>query len=219
MTPEALKILQKSDPVMNRLIKDIGPLDFVARTKRSPFESLVQAVAHQQLHGKAAQTILNRFVALFPGGKFPKPEQIAEVPDDVLRGCGFSRAKVLAIQDIALKSLEGVIPSARQIVKLSDEEIISRLTEVRGVGRWTVEMLLIFQLGRPDVLPVDDFGVRNGFQIAYGLPEHPTKKQLAEHGACWQPHRSTAALYLWRAADKSKVKVVKAEPPAYEAPW
>ena len=219
MTPEALKILQKSDPVMKRLIKDIGPLDFVARTKRSPFESLVQAVAHQQLHGKAAQTILNRFVALFPGGKFPKPEQIAEVPDDVLRGCGFSRAKVLAIQDIALKSLEGVIPSARQIVKLSDEEIISRLTEVRGVGRWTVEMLLIFQLGRPDVLPVDDFGVRNGFQIAYGLPEHPTKKQLAEHGACWQPHRSTAALYLWRAADKSKVKVVKAEPPAYEAPW
>lgn len=206
MTPEALKILRKSDPVMKRLIKEIGPLNFEARTRRSPFESLVQAVAHQQLHGKAAQTILTRFVALFPGNKFPKPEQIADIPDDVLRGCGFSRAKVLAIQDIALKSLNGVIPTSRQIVKLSDEEIISRLTEVRGVGRWTVEMLLIFQLGRPDVLPVDDFGVRNGFQVAYGLAEHPTRKELADHGMCWQPHRSTAALYLWRAADKSKVK-------------
>ena len=128
MTPEALKILRKSDPVMKRLIKEIGPLNFEARTRRSPFESLVQAVAHQQLHGKAAQTILTRFVALFPGNKFPKPEQIADIPDDVLRGCGFSRAKVLAIQDIALKSLDGVIPTSRQIVKLSDEEIISRLT-------------------------------------------------------------------------------------------
>lgn len=206
MTPEALKILRKSDPVMKQLIKEIGPLNFEARTQRSPFESLVQAVAHQQLHGKAAQTILARFVALFPGNKFPKPEQIADIPDDVLRGCGFSRAKVLAIQDIALKSLDGVIPTSRQIVKLSDEEIISRLTQVRGVGRWTVEMLLIFQLGRPDVLPVDDYGVRNGFQVAYGLPEHPTKKELADHGLCWQPHRSTAALYLWRAADKSKLK-------------
>lgn len=206
MTPEALKVLKKSDPVMKRLIQTVGPLDFQAKEKRSPFESLVQAVAHQQLHGKAAQTILKRFVALFPGGKFPKPEQIAAIPDDVLRGVGFSRAKVAAIQDIAAKSLDGVIPTARRIVKLSDEEIIERLTQVRGVGRWTVEMLLIFQLGRPDVLPVDDFGVRNGFQIAYGLPEHPTKKQLAEHGVCWQPHRSTAALYLWRAADLSKVK-------------
>ena len=206
MTPEALRALQKSDPVMKRLIKQIGPLDFAAQPKRAPFESLVHAVAHQQLHGKAAQTILGRFVALFPGAKFPKPEQIAEIPSDVLRGVGFSRAKVLAIQDIAAKSLDGVIPSARQINKLTDDEIIERLTAVRGVGRWTVEMLLIFQLGRPDVLPIDDFGVRNGFQIAYGLPEHPTRKQLAEHGQCWQPHRSTAALYLWRAADKSKIK-------------
>lgn len=218
MSPEALKVLQKSDPVMKRLIKEIGPLDFTPRTKRSPFESLVEAVAHQQLHGKAARTILNRFIALVPGGKFPKPEQIADIPDDILRGCGFSRAKVLAIQDIAAKSLEGVIPTSRQIAKLSDEEIISRLTEVRGVGRWTVEMLLIFQLGRPDVLPVDDFGVRNGFQVAYGLTEPPTKKQLAEHGICWQPHRSTAALYLWRAADKSKVKVLPTEPPVVVSP-
>lgn len=206
MTPEAIKRLKKSDPVMKKLIETVGPLDFEAKAKRSPFESLVQAVAHQQLHGKAAQTILKRFVDLFPGSKFPKPEQIAEIPDDVLRGVGFSRAKVAAIQDIAAKSLDGVIPSSRQIVKLSDEEIIERLTAVRGVGRWTVEMLLIFQLGRPDVLPLDDFGVRNGFQIAYGLPEHPSKKQLAEHGSGWQPHRSTAALYLWRAADLSKVK-------------
>lgn len=206
MTPETVTALKKSDPVMKKLIDRVGPLDFVPRAKRSPFESLVQAVAHQQLHGRAAQTILQRFVDLFPGSKFPKPEQISEIPDDVLRGVGFSRAKVAAIQDIAEKSLSGVIPTARQIVKLSDEEIIQRLIEVRGVGRWTVEMLLIFQLGRPDVLPVDDFGVRNGFQIAYGLDEHPTTKELAAHGARWQPYRSTAALYLWRAADLAKQK-------------
>lgn len=206
MTPEALKTLKKSDPVMKQLIQRIGPLNFEPRSKRSPYETLVEAVAHQQLHGKAAQTILKRFRDLFPGGKFPKPQQIADTPNDMLRGCGFSQAKVAAIQDIAAKTLEGVIPSSRQIDKLADEEIIERLTEVRGVGRWTVEMLLIFQLGRPDILPVDDFGVRNGFRIAYGLPEHPTKKQLAEHGSVWQPHRSTASLYLWRAADLSKVK-------------
>lgn len=206
MTPEALKILKKSDPVMKQLIQKIGPLDFQAKSKRSPYETLVEAVAHQQLHGKAAQTILKRFRDLFPSGKFPKPQQIADLPDDAIRACGFSRAKTAAIRDIALKSLEGIVPTSRQIDKLSDEEIIERLTAVRGVGRWTVEMLLIFQLGRPDVLPVDDFGVRNGFRVAYGLSEHPTGKQLAEHGVCWQPHRSTAALYLWRAADLSKLK-------------
>lgn len=204
MTPETLKALKKADPVMKQLITQVGPLDFQAQPARSPFQSLVEAVAHQQLHGKAARTILNRFYALFPGVKFPKPEQIIETPEESLRGVGFSRAKVLAIQDIAAKTLEGIVPTARQIAKLSDEEIITRLTEVRGVGRWTVEMLLIFQLGRPDVLPVDDFGVRNGFQIAFGLAEHPTKKELAAHGERWQPYRSTAALYLWRAADLAK---------------
>jgi DNA-3-methyladenine glycosylase II len=208
MSPEAHAHLHQVDPIFSELIHKIGPLDFKARTKRSPFESLVQAVAHQQLHGKAATTILNRFVALFetlrPGKKFPKPEDIATVTDDQLRSVGFSRAKVAAIRDIAAKSLEGVIPSSRLITKLDDEEIIERLTAVRGVGRWTVEMLLIFQLGRPNVLPADDFGVRNGFRVTYGLAEMPTKKAITEFGEIWSPYRSTAALYLWQAANLSK---------------
>ena len=121
-----------------------------------------------------------------------------------MRGAGFSRAKVAAIRDIAEKTLIGMVPSSRQIARLGDEEIILRLTEVRGVGRWTVEMLLMFQLGRPDVLPAADFGVRTGFRLAYGLPAMPTVKELLAHGECWRPHRTTAAWYLWRAADQAK---------------
>jgi DNA-3-methyladenine glycosylase II len=208
MSPEALQHLHRVDPIFSELIKKIGPLNFEARSKQPPFESLVQAVAHQQLHGKAATTILKRFVALFeelrPGKKFPKPEDLENVTDDDLRGVGFSRAKVAAIRDIAAKTLEGIIPTSRQINKLDDEEIIERLTAVRGVGRWTVEMLLIFQLGRPDILPADDFGVRNGFRVTYGLAEMPMKKAVTEFGEIWRPYRTTAALYLWRAADFEK---------------
>jgi DNA-3-methyladenine glycosylase II len=208
MSPEAIAHLHAADPIFSDLITRIGPLDFEAKVKRSPFESLVQAVAHQQLNGKAATTILKRFVDLFeplrPVRKFPRPEDLATVTDEQIRGAGFSRAKVAAIRDIAAKTLEGVVPTARQIVKLDDTEIVNRLTAVRGVGRWTVEMLLIFQLGRPNVLPADDFGVRNGYRITYGLTEMPTKKTLTEYGEIWQPFRSTAALYLWRAADLEK---------------
>ena len=124
--------------------------------------------------------------------------------DERLRACGFSRAKIAAIRDIAAKALDGTIPSSRQIARLPDDEIITRLTEVRGVGRWTVEMLLMFQLGRPDVLPADDFGVRNGFRIAYGLGEMPKPRTVLEHGERWRPYRSTAAWYLWRAVDLAK---------------
>src|ERR1700749_1820969 len=167
MTPEAHQHLSKQDPVMRALILEHGKCAILPENKRSPFQSLVQAVAHQQLHGKAATTILGRFKKLFPGRKFPRPEDLAAVTDEQIRACGFSYAKIKAIRDIAEKTLSGVVPTAREIVKLSDEEIILRLTEGRGVGRWTVEMLLIFQLGRPNVLPVDDFGVRNGFRVAY----------------------------------------------------
>lgn len=186
---------------MARLIRAVGPCRLEPETRRSPFQSLVQAVAHQQLHANAARNILGRFKQLFPGRRFPKAEDLAQVTDEQLRACGFSFAKIRSLRDIAEKTLSGVVPTSRQIVKLSDEEIIARLTEVRGVGRWTVEMLLIFQLGRPDVLPVDDFGVRSGFRRAYQKRELPKPKDLLQFGQRWRPHATTAAWYLWRAAD------------------
>jgi DNA-3-methyladenine glycosylase II len=206
MTPEAHKHLSKHDPVMRALILEHGQCGLVPETRRSPFQSLVQAVAHQQLNGTAANTILTRFKKLFPGRKFPRPEDLAGVTDEQIRACGFSFAKIKAIRDIAEKTLSGVVPSGRQIATLTDEEIILRLTEVRGVGRWTVEMLLIFQLGRPDVLPADDFGVRNGFRLAYKKRALPTAKELLKIGKLWRPHATTAAWYLWRAADAERRK-------------
>ena len=206
MTAEALKHLSGRDPVMRALILKHGPCGLVPEARRSPFQSLVLAVAHQQLNGTAANTILTRFKKLFPKRRFPKPEDLADVTDGQLRACGFSFAKIAAIRDIAAKTLDGTIPSSRQIEKLSDEEIIGRLTGARGVGRWTVEMLLIFQLGRKDVLPADDFGVRSGFRLAYKKREMPKPKALLAFGKKWRPHGTTAAWYLWRAADAAKKK-------------
>jgi len=206
MTPAAHRHLSKRDPVLRRLIREHGKCDLVPEKRHSPFQSLVQAVAHQQLNGTAANTILTRFKKLFPGRKFPRPEDLAKVTDKQIRACGFSFAKIKSIRDITAKALDGTIPSARQIVKLPDDEIIARLTEVRGVGRWTVEMLLIFQLGRPDVLPVGDFGVRTGFRLAYKKRDMPEPKALLAFGEKWKPHRTTAAWFLWCAADAAKKK-------------
>ena len=206
MTPAAHKHLAKRDPVMRRLIREHGKCDLAPETRRPPFQSLVMAVAHQQLNGTAANTILGRFKRLFPKRKFPRAEDLASVTDKQLRACGFSFAKIASIRDIAAKTLNGVVPASRQIVKLSDDEIVERLTEVRGVGRWTVEMLLIFQLGRSDVLPADDFGVRNGFRHAYKKRDLPTVKELLAFGERWRPHRTTAAWYLWCAADAARKK-------------
>jgi DNA-3-methyladenine glycosylase II len=206
MTPAAHKHLKRHDPVLRRLIREHGRCGLKPEMRRSPFQSLVQAVAHQQLNGTAANTILARFGKLFPGRRFPRPEDLAGVTDGQIRACGFSFAKIRSIRDIAEKTLSGVIPSSRQIVKLSDDEIVARLTEVRGVGRWTVEMLLIFQLGRGDVLPADDFGVRTGFRVAYKRREMPKPKELLAFGEKWKPHRTTAAWFLWCAADAAKKK-------------
>src|SRR5579862_2852653 len=167
MNAAAHKHLSAGDPVMRRLIREHGKCALTPETRRTPFQSLVQAVAHQQLNSTAANTILRRFIQLFPGRRFPRPEDLAGVTDKEIRACGFSFAKIKAIRDIAEKTLSGVVPGTREIVNLTDDEIILRLTQVRGVGRWTVEMLLIFQLGRHDVLPAHDFGVRTGFQHAY----------------------------------------------------
>ncbi len=206
MNAAALKHLSAVDPVMRRIIRETGPCQLVPEPGRSPFQSLVQAVAHQQLHGAAADTILARFKKLFPRRRFPRPEDLAGVTDVQIRACGFSLPKIRALRDIAEKTLSGVVPSSRQIRRLSDDEIIARLTAVRGVGRWTAQMLLIFQLGREDVLPADDFGVRNGFRIAYQKRGLPKPEVLLRFGKRWRPHGTTAAWYLWRAAGAAKKK-------------
>ncbi len=209
----APKHLSKVDPVMAEIVRKIGAFRFEHEPATPPFRALVRAVAHQQLNGTAAGTILRRFVALFPGKSFPDPEDLARVTDEQIRAAGFSRAKILAIRDIGAKTIEGIVPTSRRIVNMTDEEIIERLTSVRGVGRWTVEMLLIFKLGRPDVLPAADFGVRNGFRAAYGLKELPSVKELLAHGERWKPYRTAAAWYLWRIADFPKaVPAAKTKP-------
>ena len=200
----ALRHLAAADPVMRRLIRRHGPCELRPRRGRSPFESLARAIAHQQLNGTAANTILTRFIRLFPGRRFPAPADLAAVTDETIRGAGFSRAKVAALRDLAAKALDGTVPTTRVISRLADAEIVERLTQVRGIGPWTVEMLLIFQLGRPDVLPADDFGVRNGFRQAYGRDEMPKPKEVLAFGERWRPHRTVAAWYLWRAADSTK---------------
>ena len=150
------------------------------------------------------RTILARFVALFGDGRFPAPTDVMAAHPARLRRAGFSRAKVRAIKDIARHALAGTVPTRRAAARLGDDEIIERLVGIRGVGRWTVEMLLIFTLGRPDVLPVDDFGVREGYRVAYGRRARPKPKALLAYGERWKPYRSVAAWYLWRAADEAR---------------
>jgi DNA-3-methyladenine glycosylase II len=207
MNPVASKHLSKVDRILARVIRQVGPVNVAPTRGESPFKSLVRAVAHQQLTGKAARTILGRVLALYPGKKFPTPEDLLRTPDRALRGAGFSRAKVAAVKDIAAKTVGGLIPpTTRALLKLSDDVIIERLSSVRGVGTWTVEMMLIFTLGRPDVWPVTDFGVRKGIALLYKLKELPTPKEALAYGERWKPHRSAAAWYLWRACDLQAAK-------------
>ncbi len=201
MTAEAIRHLCRADKTLAALIRKVGPCTLKPRNRRAPYEALVHAVTHQQLNGTAAQTIFNRFLALYPGKRFPAPEDLLATPDERLRGAGLSRAKTAALKDIAAKTAAGVVPDARAIVKLTNEEILERLTSVRGVGPWTVEMLLLFTLGRLDVLPATDYGVRKGFALTYGRRDLPTPKELLAYGERWRPHRSTAAWYLWRALE------------------
>ena len=195
--------LSTIDPVMRRVIDAVGPYALPPPPRRSPFEALVRAIAYQQLHEKAAECILTRFIALCPGRRFPQPADVLALAPESMREAGFSRAKIAALQDLAAKAIDGTLPTAAVIRRLDDDAIVDRLVAVRGIGRWTVEMLLIFQLGRPDVLPVDDFGVRNGFRIAYKRPM-PTPQELLRHGERWRPYRTAAAWYLWRAVDQAK---------------
>jgi 3-methyladenine DNA glycosylase/8-oxoguanine DNA glycosylase len=204
MSKQAVKHLTRVDPVLGALIEKVGPCGLEPDLARSPFQALVRAVAYQQLHGKAAQTILGRFLARFLDTDFPTPQQVWDLSIEQLTAVGFSRPKASYIKEIARMTMEGVVPGRHQIKRLSDEEIIERLTQIRGVGRWTVEMLLIFSLGRQDVLPVDDFGIRTGFALTYGKRRLPLPKEILEHGERWKPYRSIASWYLWRAVDLAK---------------
>ena len=178
---------------------------------QSPYATLLRAIAHQQLNGKAAEAIFARFLALHPGAGFPDPAAVLATETSALRACGLSQAKVESIRAISQAALEGVVPTRRAAARLTDEQLVERLTSLRGVGRWTVEMLLIFTLGRPDVLTVDDFGIREGYRLLHGLDAQPKPRALAEIGAAWAPFRSTASWYLWRRANEAKR--IKAPPP------
>jgi len=213
------------DPVMARLIAAAGPYGLEPKAADTPFRHLARAITCQQLNGIAAGTIFRRLIALFHPDEttrpdaaahadatskprdpevFPTPSQLLAMPDAALRGAGYSGSKVAALKDLAARALDGTVPDTATLLPLDDGAIIERLTAVRGIGRWTVEMMLMFQLGRPDVLPIDDFGVRNGFRLAYGLRNMPAPKALADFGGRWAPHRSAAAWYLWRACDLHK---------------
>ena len=183
----------------------------IARSKRydvkggglvRPFDALAESIAYQQLSGKAAATIWGRVRALYGKRKYLDPRAVLGTPDEKLRAAGLSRSKVAALKDLAAKTLDGTVPSARALEKMSDEEIIERLTSVRGIGRWTVEMLLLFDLGRPDVWPIHDYGVQKGFAKTFGRRKLPEPKQLMKFGEKWRPYRSIAAWYFWRALDK-----------------
>jgi DNA-3-methyladenine glycosylase II len=201
MNRKAAAHLSKVDRALSRIIAKVGPGDVPFPRGINAYKTLVTAVAHQQLTGKAANTILGRVKALYPGKAFPTPEDLLRTPDAKLRAAGFSRAKVAAVKDIAARTLDGVVPSDRVMAKMSDVEIVERLTSIRGVGPWTVEMMLIFTLGRPDVLPATDYGVRKGFAMTYKLRELPSPKEVLVYGERWRPHRSAAAWYLWRATE------------------
>ena len=200
------RALAARDPVMARLIAAAGPCQIEARHERPPFETLVSAIAHQQLNGVVAKRILARFTALYAPAEFPDPASVAATEDTALRAAGFSYAKIRALRDLAEKVIGGVVPTVAELHTLDNDAIVERITQVRGIGRWTVEMLLMFQLARPDILPVDDFGVCNGFRLAYGLKGMPRPRALAEYGARWSPYRSVAAWYLWRAVDLARDK-------------
>ncbi|HUC16394.1 MAG TPA: DNA-3-methyladenine glycosylase 2 family protein [Acetobacteraceae bacterium] len=212
----ALRHLRRVDPVLGAFIRRFGPCALTPERGVSPHAALTRAVAHQQLHGRAAEAIFARFLALYSGGVFPDPAAILATDMATLRATGFSAAKIATIRAISEAAEAGIVPTLRAAARLSDEALIERLTSVRGIGRWTVEMLLIFNLGRPDVLPVDDFGIREGYRLLHGLAAQPKPRALAELGAIWAPHRSVAAWYLWRRAAEARAngKAAKAVKPA-----
>jgi methylated-DNA-[protein]-cysteine S-methyltransferase len=198
----AVDHLRARDRRLAKFIERVGPFRLRPAELQSPFEALAESIVYQQLNGKAAASILARVVALFHPRRFPRPQDLLDMPEAKLRAAGLSRAKTAALKDLAAKALDGTVPgSVRDLEKLSDAEIVDRLTAVRGIGPWTVEMLLIFRLARNDVLPATDYGVRKGFAKVRGLEELPSPKELLAYGERWRPYRSVASWYLWRVLD------------------
>lgn len=200
----AHQLLRASHPRMAELIARSRRYNITPAVTIRPFDALAESIAYQQLSGKAAATIFGRVRALYPKRKWLDPEQLLATPDETLRAAGLSRAKTAALKDLAAKTIDGTVPAGRALIRMSDDEIVTRLTAVRGIGRWTVEMLLLFDLGRPDVWPVDDYGVRKGFAKTFGRRKLPTPKQLMKFGEKWRPYRSVAAWYFWRALDTAE---------------
>lgn len=201
------------DKTLAPLIRRVGPCTMEV-LPREPYEALVHAISHQQVHARAAEAILGRLLALYPHGSFPPPRFVLDLPPEALRGCGFSGSKVAAIRDIAEKTVGGLVPSLEEAAAIDDAALIRRLVAIRGVGQWTVEMMLMFTLGRADILPVDDFGVRDGWRLLTGAEAQLRPKELAAIGEAWKPWRSVAAWYLWRASDEGKKARKLAEAPA-----
>ncbi len=203
---EAVEHLKSADPKMAALIERVGPCTMQIRHHHSIFYTLMRAITYQQLAGAAAAKILSRVEQCCSGnGTQPTPEQVLAASDEVLRTAGLSRNKLAAIRDLAAKTLDGTVPELAAIRTMDDEEIIERITQVRGIGRWTVEMLLIFRLGRKDVLPLDDYGVRKGAQVTYRMRKLPDKKRLTKVAEKWRPWRSIGSWYMWRAAENRTV--------------
>jgi 3-methyladenine DNA glycosylase/8-oxoguanine DNA glycosylase len=197
----ACRHLAEADPRLGALIARAGAFTMRPPPTQSLFAALLEAIVYQQLSGRAAETILGRVVALYRPRRFPRPQDIVDTPPKRLRGAGLSAAKTLAIRDLAERTLDGTVPAMGRVRRMSDEEIIERLTTVRGVGRWTVEMLLLFRLGRPDVLPLGDLGVRKGFARAFSRRVLNDPMVLSRRAERWRPYRSVASWYLWRALD------------------
>jgi 3-methyladenine DNA glycosylase/8-oxoguanine DNA glycosylase len=199
---DAHRHLSATDARMAELIARSRRYNIAPSLAIRPFDALAESIAYQQLNGKAAATIWGRVRALYPKKKYLDPKLVLATPDKKLRAAGLSRSKVAALKDLAVKTIDGTVPTARALAKMTDEEIIEQLVSVRGIGRWTVEMLLLFDLGRPDVWPAADYGVQKGLAKTFGKRRLPTPKQMIKLGKKFQPYRSVAAWYFWRALDK-----------------
>jgi DNA-3-methyladenine glycosylase II len=191
------------DPLLAPLIKEAREFRVEKGDCESPYEVLVEAITHQSISGKAAATIFGRVKALGSNGRIPTPQEMLKLRKPALRKAGLSGAKIAAMRDLAQKTIEGVVPTLEEAHKLSDEELVKRLVSVRGIGAWTVEMFLIFRLGRPDVLPIHDLGVQKGWSVTYGKKHKPRPKELLEFGERWRPYRTVASWYMWRAFERA----------------
>lgn len=194
----ASDFLSAIDDDWARLIAAVGPCTFETRPEHEPYQALVRAVAYQQLHGKAGDAIIKRFLAIY-GDKYPTPDQLLATEFDALRACGFSARKIETIKGIAEGAISGLVPSRLDADAMPDDDLIKRLVELKGIGRWTVEMLMIFTLKRLDILPADDFGVVQGYKRLKSLQNAPSRKEITEIGKAWSPYRTIASWYLWRA--------------------